>query len=350
MKGRYKIIIYIFIALCVVNCGKNSGKFEVINNPKNPDIEQVQATLIKPIPLEFDENDFCSWIVADEKVYLCNTMQHKITILDFDGNVIKTLSASGKGPGEFIFPGPIFHDERNSRIEVFDIGNLRFSYFTYKGDYIEDKMQNSQTSSITHDRQVFGQFYLEYNSKMKIKNGKMNHSLSLQIIKPDTTIVLFEIEGDYKKVTFQFPKFTCNNKYVYAASISTDEYIIDVFNNNGKKVKEIRKEFERIKIPHEEIVRIKKEIGDQKGFEIPKYRNAVYDIRIDIKGNLWVKTYDINGNPYYDIINQKGKIVNQFKPNESYMDIRIRLYNSKLIEMIKKLDDTYTMNIYEITI
>jgi len=85
MKLVYKVIFYTFIAIYLAYCGEKSGNVEIINNPKNPDVEQIQTKLIRSIPLQFDEEDFTSWTVADEKVYFCNMMQHKITVLKFDG-------------------------------------------------------------------------------------------------------------------------------------------------------------------------------------------------------------------------------------------------------------------------
>lgn len=344
MKTKCQVIACILIIFLVAGCGKKSNKFEIVNNPKNPDVEQIQTNLIRSIPLQFDEEDFTSWTVADEKVYFCNMMQHKITILDFDGNLIKTINSTGKGPGELILPYPIIYDEKKSCIEVFDVGNLRYSYFTYEGDYIKDKMQVSKTPTIPFDLKAFGQFTLECNIIMQVKNSKMKKYYTLQIVKPDTSIVLFEVEEDFSQV----PKFTCNNEYVYSSLISTDEYRIDVYNANGKKVKEIRKEFKQIKIPHDEIVRIKKDTKDKKGYKIPKFYNAIYDIHIDIRGNLWVGTYNNERKDYYDIINKRGKILLQFEPSEEYMGLR--LYNNKLIEVIRNPDDTYKMNIYEINI
>ncbi|MCK4359685.1 MAG: 6-bladed beta-propeller [Candidatus Cloacimonetes bacterium] len=350
MKPKLKLLSYIFIIILVVACEKKSGRFEIINNINNPDLEQIHTKLIRSIPLQFDEEDFTSWTVADEKVYFCNMMQHKITILDFDGNLIKMIDATGKGPGELILPYPIIYDEKNSCIGVFDVGNLRYSYFTYKGDYIKDKMQVSKTPTIPFALKAFGQFTLACNIRMQVKNGKMEKYYTLQIVKPDTSIVLFEVEEDFSKV----PKFTCNNEYVYSSSISTDEYRIDVYNANGKKVKEIRKEFQQIKIPHDEIVRIKKDTKDKKGYKIPKFYNAIYDLHIDIRGNLWVGTFNNEGKAYYDIIDQKGKVIKQYKPPKDFITLKIfyslRLYNDKLIEIIKNPDDTYSMNIYKINI
>jgi hypothetical protein len=360
MKTKFNLLAYLLILISVISCGGKEGGFEVINNPKNPDVEQVQLDLIKSIELNDKIEELGSWIVADEKVYLCTNLQKYITIIDLDGNLIKKLDSAGKGPGEFLMPQVIINDERNSRIEVFDSMLRRYSYFTYEGEYIEDKMLPSTSMYIPVDRKLFGDSDVEYIFGMDIKPDKIMMSPTIQIVKPDTTIILVTRDLDLNLVQmdpYQFAyTFACSDEYVFVSPITTDKYRIDVFDANGKKVKEIRKQFSRIKRSEEEMARMKKEMAEyekmlkEAGVDYDlskfKYLEAISDMVVDSKGNLWVGTYDTDGKPYYDIVNPEGRIVKRCKKDMN--STGIKFYDNKLVEIIKNPNYTYTMNVYEV--
>ena len=355
MKLILRILLYVLVALLLTYCGEKSDGAEIVDNPYNTDVKEIQLTLLRSVPLQLEEDNFRSWILADDKMYLCNTMQHKITILDLYGNIVKVLDSAGEGPGEFSLPGTIFHDKRNSRIEVFDVGNRRYSYFTYSGYFIEATPPDVEIATLTFNRCNFGEFVVEYCTEMYPQNGKMNQIFRLQIIKPDTTLVLYEVEGeDFRKIQHEFPEFSCDDRYVYVAPFSTDKYTIEVFDTNGKKVKIVHKKYTKRKISHEEIARTKERLKGQKGYDIPRYHTAIEDILTDEKGHLWVGTYDKKGNLYYDILNQKGKIIGRYRP-PTHTDLQIyslmRLYQNKLIEATINPDEPFIkMNIYKVDI
>lgn len=360
MKTKCNLFAYLLILLLVASCGGKGGGFEIINNPKNPDVEQVQLDLIQSIELNDKIEELTSWIVADEKVYFCSSPQKYITILDFDGNLIKKLDSVGKGPGEFLMPQVIINDERNSRIQVFDSMLRRYSYFTYQGEYIEDKMLPSTAMYVPADRKVFGESDVEYIFRMEIKPDKIMMSPTIQIVKPDTTIILVTRDLDLNLIQmdpYQFAyTFACSDEYVYVSPITTVRYTIDMFDANGKKIKEIRKRFSRIKRSEEEMARMEEEMAEYEKmlkeagvhYDLSKFKylEAISDMVIDNKGNLWVGTYDIDGKPYYDIINPEGRIVKRCKKDKNSGGIRF--YDNKLIEIVKNPDYTYKMNVYEI--
>ncbi|MCK4359680.1 MAG: 6-bladed beta-propeller [Candidatus Cloacimonetes bacterium] len=364
MKTKCKLLVSIFILMLVVCCGKKSGKLEIINNPQSPDLEQVQLDLIKTIDLKDKIEDMASWIVADEKVYFCSILQKSVTILDFDGNVIKKLDSIGKGPGEFLMPQVIINDERNSRIEVFDNMLRRNSYFTYDGEYMEDKMLPTTPMFIPQDRKIFGEYDVEYIFRMNIKPDKIVMSPTIQIVKPDTNIILVTRDVDLNLAQMDVSQFAyafaCSDEYAYVSPITTDRYTIDVFNADGEKVKEIRKQFDKIKKSEEDITKMKeqfaeyermsKDLGSDMKYDLSEYEylTAVGYLAIDNKGNLWVGTAYAGGENYFDVINPKGKIIKKCNMDKDF--IGIRFYNNKLIEVIKNPDDTYKMNIYEVNL
>ena len=361
-KTKFLLIACILTILIAAGCGVKSNKLEVINNPNNPDVEEVQLRLVGAVDLQDKIEEITSWIVADEKVYFCSLSQKIVTILDFSGNIIKKLDSVGRGPGEFLMPLVIIDDERNSRIEVADNLLRRNSYFTYNGEYIEDEMLSNDPIYVPQDRIVFGEFDVEYIFGMNIMTDKIVMSPTIQIVKPDTTIILMirDVELNIAQMDpSQFAYiFTCSDEDVYISTASTDHYKIDVFNTEGKKVKEIRKQFSRIKKSPEDIAKMKeqmaeyeklsKDLGSDVKYDLSQfeYLEAISQMLVDNEGNLWIATYDTEGNPYYDILNPKGKIIK--KCAKSKDAIGMRFYNDKLIEIIKNPDDSYAMNVYEI--
>lgn len=361
-KTKFRLLACVLAVIILAGCGVKSGKIEIINNPNNPNVEKVQLELIKSVNLQDMMENITSWIVADGKVYFCSLPEKTIAIIDFDGNVIKKLASSGRGPGEFIMPQSIIHDEKNSRIEVIDNMLRRRSYFTYDGEYIEDVMLPDDPIYIPQTEKLCGEYDVEYIFGMNITPDNIVLSPAVQIVQPDTNIVLVSHDVDLNIAQMDPSQmvylFTCDDDEIYISDASTDRYTIDVYNTKGEKIKEIHKQYKKIRKSPEEIAKMKEQIaeyeklakdaGGDVTFDLSKFESyeAISQLLVDNDNNVWVGTHDAEKNFCYDILDQKGKIIKRCDINKDAIGINI--YENKLIEIIKNPDDGYTMNVYEI--
>lgn len=70
-----------------------------------------------------------------KKIYVTDTFNHRIQILDGDLKFCKTFGKFGSGNGQFVYPTSVCVDS-TGRVYVVDNGNNRVQLFTSEGDYV----------------------------------------------------------------------------------------------------------------------------------------------------------------------------------------------------------------------
>ena len=77
-----------------------------------------------------------------KKLYAVDTLNHRISIFDQNGKLIKTFGGRGNGDGEFNYPTHIWVDE--SSIYITDALNFRIQIFDLTGNYISKFGKNGK--------------------------------------------------------------------------------------------------------------------------------------------------------------------------------------------------------------
>jgi DNA-binding beta-propeller fold protein YncE len=76
-----------------------------------------------------------AWSGTNNEIWVVETAEHRIKVLDSNGNILKTIGIRGTGPGEFNFPTFIWIDH-GGRAYVVDAMNFRIQIFSSNGEYI----------------------------------------------------------------------------------------------------------------------------------------------------------------------------------------------------------------------
>jgi len=355
----FKKLLLLLIIILISNTLLAIQKIEL---PEKPDLEEFNLEKITSANLADKVIDFSNWIVADNKIYFCSMLQKELAIIDFDGNLLKILSSQGSGPGEFQMPQSVLEFPDQKRISVFDNMQRKYIFFTYEGEYIEDEMINPNNIVIPHAKEKFGEHILNYIFKMKITEDNIVMSPTIEIEKEDENITLASREVTIKMMRLDPSQFSfiyaCNDDYVYLSDFSREDFSIDVFNENGEKVKKITKPFKKIKKSKEDLEKLEakleeysemsKSMGVNQKFDTSnlEYMESIRTLLCDDENNIWIGTYDENKNFCFLIMSPQGKLLKKWVPENS--DSSFNIYEDKLIEVYSDDNDEVNITVYQL--
>lgn len=76
--------------------------------------------------------------VNEENIVVSDAKEHKLVVLDNEGNRIKEIGKIGAGPLEFSQPTDIYHDEEKGYIYILDNGNKRVQILSENLEYVNE--------------------------------------------------------------------------------------------------------------------------------------------------------------------------------------------------------------------
>ena len=76
--------------------------------------------------------------VNEENIVVSDTEEHKLVILDKEGNRIKEIGKIGGGPLEFSKPTDIYYDEETGYVYILDNGNMRVQILSENLEYVNE--------------------------------------------------------------------------------------------------------------------------------------------------------------------------------------------------------------------
>jgi len=276
---------------------------KVITNPEYPRDGVFQLDLEEDLSIGVEEGD--EKYMLNEPQYVQVTDDGSIYVLDWGdtcikaydgkGQYLRTIGREGVGPGEFSTPvymdisadGKIFlMDGRNQRVVVFSTDGNYLGSFRIMG--FHSKMRADRLIRLYFQRQTFGE-------EVKVLN-------SWQDIDIDTVVNRIEENGEG---LFSFGPFSGEKRRRMKTATGTmslgtsykvtwdvdkeghlyqgfnDEYVIHVFNPDGKKALTFGREYIPVKNP-----RAKGRAGPQR--HMPAYAPRWI---FDEEGNLWIEVY-----------------------------------------------------------
>lgn len=300
---------------------------KIIKNPNKPiyDDEKVfsleeELTIKEKEGLEkYVFSDLINITVDEaENIYVLDFKEANIKIFDKFGNYVGTIGKRGQGPGELNRPIDI-STAIKKEIIVLDGLNRRISFFTLEGNFIKDisaKNMNLLGCNIDSSGNIFALV-------LELATGRPTYELkkfdeNLENSKPLTSSP-FQIRtpGHLNPYPLK-PSWVLDNlgRVVYAYP---DKYVIQVFNLDGKEIKNIIKDNIPVKIPQKEIDRLKesaKRYPDPVEIDVPKHFPPFYSFTVDDKGKIYVETYETNADrktKYYDVFDFEGKYIAQIQ-------------------------------------
>lgn len=338
-----KLSLFIFIILFfIAGCSKKNEKnfekkildgLEVVknNNLSNPDLK-IDFILAGEIPFE-GEGENPERLIKNASTALPNSKGEifvfcggDCTIKKFsnDGTFIKSFGRRGSGPGEIvqlhsaaIFNDTIFISDTNTRkLHKFDsegnyAGSLQLDFRTPKflKSYGADKIigtniifgQNNEGTTIGTETNVY-----DHNLKELIKLPGKTIKINPQQMNVDPTDYLYH----YAAIGENF----------YRAEISEDFYLIDIYDQTGKIIRKISKNYRKIPMSSTEAKEISKyvQIGQAENKAKTFYKKAINGLWSDKYNRLWVLSAkelkdEESGTLYFDIFTKDGIWQNTIK-------------------------------------
>jgi len=224
---------------CSSNSSSNSNKW-----PTNMDtiklIMEPEYIIAGKFQEKLDLNNPTSMIWLNESLYITDTGNDRILVIDREGNIIRSIGETGNGPLQFIKPTGITAD-KDSNIFVVDSGNNRVQIINkddqFVKEYVVDQFPYSPGRNQMHDVAYLNHtIYVSTKTMEKSwatiiaisEDGsvkKIEKNIAGHVVNIDNTLY-FVSEGEYKKVEEGLSFESGRN---YLLKITPDNEIGDVY-------------------------------------------------------------------------------------------------------------------------
>jgi hypothetical protein len=281
----------------------------VIKNPLKPlfneDILELKEEIIiqnsdfaRPAGLALDENN---------NIYVLDTKESNVKVFDENGRFLRIIGRKGHGPGELDGPANISIFGRNE-IAILDSGNRRLIFFSLDGEY---KRSLSTARLSIGDLKIDSQGNI-FCMVMTFRDGRRRHELQKFDSNMNYITTLDYVEVPIDKSISLFvpgPSFVISKEDRIVYGSPENEYEVKLFNNEGKLIRIIRKDYVPIKIPQEEIDYVTRKVPPGIKAFIPEYYSPYFQINEDDEGRIIVfASYQLKRKIYsIDIFNVEGK-------------------------------------------
>ena len=343
-----KLVMALTIVIMIVNCSKKESTYEsstvngiriTKNNgiPANPKYEiKLKEVGFINMENEMDSIKFLSsigdfTIDKNGNVFIIDYMKCKIHKYDKNCNFVKTFGGKGNGPGEFEYV--TYMNIRKDTIFIPNVSSVMIMKYDTEGNFINNKRLHD-ISKFPMYPEKFGDKYISQTRDFMPDEDKgivfyetinlydSNFMFEKHLYKNEYS----EDGAEVKDLIKKGHRVTFNDSMIFGYEVSIDKYLIDVFDNNGIKRRQIRKNYRRTKSGED------------------TYANSIQGMQTDKYGRLWVSVYDENypEKTRYDVYD------NDIFINRVTLDIE-KGYFGKFIEdkLVAVNRETNSIKVYE---
>lgn len=263
-------------------------------------------------------------IDSEENVYILQRKSEENFVYKFDGVgiFIKSFVRSGQGPGEVMTGGMVLINPQE-QVLVKDPTHAKYLLYDRQGNYRKEiRIRSVATSPLPLANGNYLLSWQEYDQYIftdyiGICNSKFRDRKVLSTLKwADPTRAKFEVNG---------PKqHSCiSEDRIYISEIGRD-YEINVYDNDARLLRKIRKEYKPVPVSKEYIEEWWKNL-----FQSDSYRPFCYFTKFwppfrymfaDDDGHLFVMTYEAGNNQgefIYDVFNSQGAWISRMSLNNT---------------------------------
>ena len=331
-KVLHLIILVFPLFVIFASCGKPEAKWggtieeadgvTIVKNPKEPMYGEDVFSLEEELSIgkvEGEEEYMFSRILdidvdGDGRIYVAEGAYAHIRIFDESGKYLKSLGRKGQGPGEFQMPIYVQVTPQNE-IMVHDYMAFRLSFFSMDGNYlrqISTAVTGNPFIPLRMDSQ--GNLIVTVSLGPPPTGGKL---LKLYDANLELVSTIAEEERETRKMfDIGKPTWYCDvspgDNIVWGDS---KEYVLQILNHEGKRVKKITREYDPVEITEEDKKRFEQMYAGalKMGVKI-QFRShfpAFDGIYVDDEERIFVKTYerieDSDERYYFDVFDPEGK-------------------------------------------
>jgi hypothetical protein len=311
------------------------GGVEYVHNPATP----LRPTKTVAFEEEFtlSEKDeageirlfkpFSYTVDAQDRIYISDDSDLSVKVFDSQGKFLRSFGRKGSGPGEFeaIREMVILPD---GRLLVTDDLQRRSSFFSPEGQFLSSFQWKKNYSSIhiatnsyfTVEELVFNEGTFERWIKVVDFAGEELLSIG-KFTEPEMKMLRQGSGATFAPVPWSSSSIFAgdqNRQLLYHCL--NNKYVIEVYDQQGKKVRQIEKPYEPAPVTGEDIDTLKSRYAGRPGhpvarlleqMEFPKVKTVTERLLVDDARTLWVQTNEERKEgektlTAYDIFNLDG--------------------------------------------
>jgi hypothetical protein len=348
---RTLLLYSILVLFLVFACGKKQGSeatveiidgVEYIHNTGTPLYPDKSVTFVEELSVGGEEYDMLSrpmrFIVDREGgIYISDSQDQTIKIFDQNGEYVRSIGRKGEGPGEFSYLGSqTFLPD--GKLLAMDSMSMRLNLFDPEGNYLTSYHWAHRPGRLLYATALdcVMSVYTFQDSKDPLSGRKLfvkkfdfegDEINSFGEFKPEEGKVHTESRsgGGGVALLISLPYaphsiFASDPERQYLYHCVNNEYMIEVFDKDGKVIRRFDRPYEPLSFTSEDAEKFRSRYKDSnmeglkkmvQGMSMPAIKTITPQMRVDDVGNLWVETYeqrdgDEKDFTAYDIYNPDG--------------------------------------------
>ncbi|HAQ61778.1 TPA: hypothetical protein DCR49_07260 [Candidatus Delongbacteria bacterium] len=293
------LILLTIIAMVLIQCAKVQKPVEMqVKAEKIYTIEGKPDSANSITPEAAFDLTYAVQTDKDGFLYLRDEKTGSIKVFDKAGKYYSSVASSGDGTDQIKSMDTFFADK--DTVYIFD-SRTKIKKFLRPGEYVSasdipyDQSTVPLAVSVLNDSTLLGRVStLNYSSEPVLINLELalfDRKFNKKMIMLTDALNKEVIQRSY----FVEPVFAVNDKYIYTAKRSRDEYRIKLYTHSGEFVRDIVQDYIPVKFSDEESRIIKmSQTGNPHYKDFFEYKLALHDIKTDKYGYLWVQRSDGN--------------------------------------------------------
>ncbi|NOQ23168.1 MAG: 6-bladed beta-propeller [Candidatus Aegiribacteria sp.] len=331
MKRMMLAALFIISTAVVLSaCGGNGSEISQVS-PQETE-ERVSIAIVDSIGIELgDSNYVFANIMAveygpDGNIYVLDRGTYSLPVYSSDGEFIRRIANQGSGPGELMMPLAMAL-LGNGRIAICDPMQRGINTFTPEGQWegVSMEFNNNPPMRMTGaDSNAF--------VALKITIAFEEEPTTSFIVGryediPEPTAIYYEDEFPFNpedlteilnRTMFSTEYAADRNGNVYLTPMSTEDYIVRVFDRDGNMTLEFQREVDRVEKSEDEIAEEKRWMEAWLTSIVPQgvlidydpnpYRYMTTDIGYDSQNRIWVRR-GTELVPVFDVYDMEGELL-----------------------------------------
>ena len=326
------IVLFLSVFIIFISCGQQKVKWQgtieevdgvtVVKNPIEPmygeDVLSLEEEITIGKTIKGEEPVFIvlTGIQVDSKgnIYVLDGRARKVKVFDKDGKHIRSFGREGQGPGEFQLANDIVLTP-DETIMILDRGNYRLSFFSQEGELLKEV----SASKIPSLFRIYPDSDGNYTAKISLRGRKYVYQIKKLDANLEELSLIAELEHPRRTDVLEmfFPSLIAvvmkDDRIVLG---NWQHYKLTVTDKTGRKIREIHKDYNPVKITDEDKERVIKELSAgiplRRRVEFPNNYPAFQGLSCDEQGRIFVRTSERaedNEGYYYDIFDKEGKYI-----------------------------------------
>jgi hypothetical protein len=264
---------------------------------------------------------------AQGQIYIGDNSDMAIKVFDPQGKYLRAIGRKGEGPGEFTFIGDMV-PLPDGRLLVTDFQARRTSFFDYEGQFLVSypwkknflKVHLATESSCTLEEGVYTDEVrerwikkIDFAGEELMSFGKFSFP-EIKMVQVGEGMISTSVPWTPASV------FAGDNSRQWLYHCPGDQYLIEVYDQEGKLFRKIDRPYEAVPVTDDDINEIKADFTKRPDspaaklyaqMEFPGVKPVSDRLIVDSDGNLWLRTSEVKKEGgkeiiVYDIYNPDG--------------------------------------------